>query len=132
MGVSSVSEHVDDWDEFLSSGAKLSEADLEATNRVLGALKLEREGVADGSPWAQYLSSAAQLSDTDARAVQPALQAVRLARQQARRWRLNVTRFVAGAAAAVAVVAAVSVFSPSASADPSDAYSAYQEAARGW
>jgi hypothetical protein len=134
MGVSSVNDRDQDtqWAEFLSSGTKLREADFDATNRVLEAVRLERDGVADGSAWAKYLSKAAQLEPLDAGVVRPVIQAVRLEQQRVQRWRLNVTRFVASAAAAAAVVAAVMVFSPATTADPSDAYSAYQEAARGW
>jgi lipase chaperone LimK len=123
----------DSWAGFLSSGAKKSSADLEVTARVLNALQQERASVADGSAWARYLSSGAVLNPVDANAVRPALQALRLERVRAQRWRLNVTRWVAGAMATAAVVAAVLVFTPpSASADPSEAYNAYQEAARGW
>jgi hypothetical protein len=128
-------EHIaseETWAEFLSSGARLRDTDLEATNRVLSAIKLERAGVEDGSSWAKFLSDAAQLSPDDAAVTSPVLQAVRLERGRVHRWRVNVTRFVAGAAVAAAVIAAVAVFSPATSADPSDAYSAYQEAARGW
>jgi sugar phosphate isomerase/epimerase len=135
MGVPSVNDKTDhdtQWADFLSSGARLRDADFEATNRVLNAVRLERDGVADGSVWAKYLSGAAQSNQMDSSVVQPVMQAVHLERQRAQRWRLNITRFVASAAAAAAVVAAVMVFTPSATADPSDAYSAYQEAARGW
>jgi lipase chaperone LimK len=121
------------WAGFLSVAATKSSADLEVTPRVLNALQQERASVADGSAWARYLSSGAVLNPVDANAVRPALQAVRLERVRSQRWRLNVTRWVAGAMATAAVVAAVLVFNPpSASADPSEAYNAYQEAARGW
>jgi hypothetical protein len=127
-------EQTDDaWAGFLSSGAKQSGADLDVTPRVLNALRHERESVADGSAWARYLSSGVALKTVDASVVRPALQAVRLERVRVQRWRSNVTRFVAGAMATAAVVAAVLVFTPgSASADPSEAYSVYQEAAQGW
>ncbi len=140
MGVSAVSDRQDQlqpdqdrsWAEFLSSGAKLREVDFDATKHVMEALNLERESVADGSSWAKYLSGAAQLSSWDSRAVEPVLKALQLERRRVQRWRLNVTRFVAGAMAAAAVVAAVAVFTPNRSADQNDAYAAYQEAARGW
>ena len=133
MGVPSVNDSSDErWAEFLSSAAARSETDERATREVLAALKRERDGVADGSAWATYLSKAAQLNERDAGAVQPALAAVRRERQRLEHWRLNVTRFVTAAAAAAAVVVAVTVLRPAASADPSDAYSAYQEASRGW
>jgi hypothetical protein len=128
-------EQTDDaWAGFLSSGAKQNSADLEVTPRVLGALRQERESIADGSVWARYLSSGVALNTVDANVVRPALQAVRLERVRAQRWRSNVMRFVAGAMATAAVVAAVLVFAPgnSSAADSSEAYNVYQEAAQGW
>ena len=127
-------EQTDDaWAGFLSSATREGSADLEVTPRVLNALREERQSVADGSAWARYLSSAAVLNLVDTNAIRPALQAVRLERVRAQRWRLNVTRLVAGAMATAAVVAALLVFTPKTTGvDPSEAYSAYQEAARGW
>jgi hypothetical protein len=121
------------WAGFLSSAAKENTVDLEVAPRVLNALRRERETVADGSAWARYLSSGAVLKPVDVNAAQAALQAVRTERVRVQRWRLNVTRLVAGAMATAAVVAAVLVFTPrNTGADPSEAYNVYQEAARGW
>ena len=118
------------WAALLSKAADSIPTDSSVVPTVLEALNLER--TADGSSWARYLSSAAQLQPSDFDAVQPALQAVRLERRRAGQWRQSFTRLIAGAAAVAAVVAAVAVFSPARSADPMEAYSAYQEAARGW
>lgn len=120
------------WAALLSKAADGIPTDSSVVPTVLEALWLERERTADGSLWAQYLSSAAQLQPSDFDAVQPALQAVRLERRRAGQWRQSFTRLIAGAAAVAAVVAAVAVFTPARSADPMEAYSAYQEAARGW
>ena len=121
-----------DWNALLSETARRAPLDSTAVPVALEALGRERQRTADGSPWAQYLSSAAQLHDVDFDAVQPALRALSLERRRVRQWRGSVTRLIASAAAVAAVVAAVAVFSPSRSADPTEAYSAYQEAARGW
>ena len=120
------------WAALLSTAADEIPADSSVVPVVLQALQLERQYTADGSSWAQYLSGAAQLQDSDFGAVQPALKAVRLERHRVRQWYGSIKRFIATAAAVAAVVAAVAVFSPSLSADPTEAYSAYQEAARGW
>ncbi len=120
------------WAALLSKTVESIPADDRVVPTVLGALRLERERVADGSPWARYLSGAAQLQNSDFDAVQPTLQALRLERRRVRQWRGSVTRWIASAAAVAAVVAAVAVFAPSRSADATDAYSAYQEAAKGW
>ncbi len=121
-----------DWAALLSKAADSNPVDSSVVPTVLQALQLERQHTVDGSSWARYLSSAAQLQDNDFGAVQPALQAVQLERHRVRQWHGGVRRFIATAAAVAAVVAAVAVFSPPLSADPTDAYSAYQEAARGW
>ena len=120
------------WQALLSKTAADSPADSSVVPVVLAALELERQPTADGSAWARYLLSAVQLQQSDFGAVQPALRALQLERRRNVQWRESVTRFIAGAAAVAAVVAAVAVFSPSRSADPTAAYSAYQEAARGW
>ena len=120
------------WAALLSKAATSSPVDSGVVPVVLEALKAERERTADGSSWARYLSSAVQLQSADFDAVRPTLQALKLERRRAVQWRGSVTRLLAGAAAVAAVVAAVAVFSPSRSADPTDAYSAYQEAAKGW
>ena len=125
-------EEHQDWAALLSKAANSIPADSSVVPVVLHALKAERQGTADGSAWARYLSGAAQLQSRDFDAVQPALQAVRLERRRAGQWRQSFTRLIAGAAAVAAVVAAVAVFTPARSADPMEAYSAYQEAARGW
>lgn len=120
------------WAALLSKTAKNTPADVIIVPTVLEALRVERERTDDGSIWARYLSSAVQLHSSDFDAVKPALQAVRLERRRAGQWRDSLTRFIATTAAIAAVVAAVAVFSPPLSADPTEAYSAYQEAARGW
>ena len=120
------------WGALLSETAQHAPLDSTVVPVVLQALHGERERTADGSPWARYLSSAVQLQHADFEAVQPTLQALRLERRRVRQWRGLVTRLIATTAAVAAVVAAVAVFSPPISADPTDAYSAYQEAARGW
>jgi hypothetical protein len=61
--------------------------------------------------------------------IQPLL---RRERQKRKLLRLNLTRAVAGLAAAAVAAVTLVVFSPSASADPSEAYSLYQEANIGW
>jgi Mn2+/Fe2+ NRAMP family transporter len=119
------------WNTFLSSAAQLSETDHNSTDVVLSAIRLEREHGADPT-WTGYLSKAVQLRPVDMAAIAPTLEAVRLERQKRKVLRLTLTRAFAGfAAAAVAAVAFV-VFTPSASADPAEAYSAYQEANIGW
>lgn len=125
-------EEHQDWAALLSKAANSIPADSSVVPVVLHALKAERQGTADGSAWARYLSGAAQLQSRDFDAVQPALRAVQLERHRVRQWHDSITRFIATTAAVAAVVAAVAVFSPPLSADPTDAYSAYQEAARGW
>ena len=120
------------WAALLSETAQCAPLDSTVVPVVLQALRSERAHAADGSEWARYLSSAVQLQDADFEAVRPTLQALKLERRRVRQWRESVTRLIATTAAVAAVVAAVAVFSPPLSADPTDAYSAYQEAARGW
>ena len=122
----------DNWAALLTETAQRAPVDSTIVPVVLEALKAERDRTGDGSSWARYLSSAVQLHSTDFDAVQPALRALKLERRRVRQWRESVTRLIATIAAVAAVVAAVAVFSPPLSADPTDAYSAYQEAARGW
>ncbi len=121
-----------EWAALLSKAARRDERDDNATLGVLQALKLEREGIADGTPWAQYLTQAARLEPADDRVVQQALQAVHLERRRVVRWRTGVTRWVAGIAAAAAIAVSVTVASLPGNAPASDAYNAYQEAVQGW
>jgi hypothetical protein len=119
------------WNSLLSSAAQLSETDHNSTDAVLSAIRLERERATDPT-WTNYLSKAAQLRPVDMAAVAPTLKALQLERQKHKVLRLNLTRAIAGfAAAAVAAVAFV-VLTPSPSADPTEAYTAYQEANSGW
>lgn len=118
------------WAALLSETAQRAPLDSTVVPVILEALERQRTG--NGSSWARYLSSAVQLQSADFGAVQPTLRALRLERQRVRQWRGAVRRLIATTAAVAAVVAAVAVFSLPVSADPTDAYSAYQEAARGW
>jgi hypothetical protein len=120
-----------DWDSLLSSAAQLSETDHNSTNAVLSALKLERERGTD-PVWTSYLSHAVQLRPVDVAAITPTLEVLRFERQKRKILRLNLTRAVAGLAAAAVAAVSLVVFSPAASADPSEAYSAYKEANVGW
>jgi hypothetical protein len=132
MGVSAVNDAQNRWDALLSSAARTDERDERATDGVLRALRFEREGVTDGSAWAAYLSSVAKPSLEDERAVAPVLSALRAERTRVRQWRVGVTRWIAGVAAAAALIVGVTVSSLPRPADSSDAYRAYQEAAQGW
>jgi hypothetical protein len=118
-----------DWDTLLSSAAQLSETDHNSTSAVLSALKRER---GTDPAWTSYLSQAVQLRPVDVAAIQPTLEKLRLERQKRKVLRLNLTRAVAGLAAAAVAAVTLVVFSPAASADPSEAYSAYKEANIGW
>lgn len=117
------------WTGFLSSAAQLDARDEGSTEVVLNALRLERQ---ENPAWNVYLSSAATLRPVDNNVIQPTLQAVKLERQKTRVLRLNITRAVAGFAAAAAVAAGFVFLSPAVSADPSEAYNVYQEASTGW
>jgi hypothetical protein len=119
------------WANFLSSAVNLREVDENAAPKVLNALKLERE--TDGS-WANYLSSGAVLRPQDYASVKPALEAVKLERTYARKvLRLNIMKFVTASAAVAAVMIGALVFRPaSTDADPTEAFTAYQEASQGW
>ena len=117
------------WDEFLSSAAQLDNRDEASTEHVLNALRLERQ---ENPTWNAYLSHASVLRPVDNNAIQPTLKAVKLERQKTRVLRLNITRAVAGLAAAAAVAAGFVFLNPSVSADPSEAYNVYQEASTGW
>jgi hypothetical protein len=117
------------WADFLSSAAQLEARDEASTEIVLNALRQERQ---ENPSWNAYLSSAATLRPIDNNAIQPTLQAVKLERQKTRVLRLNITRAVAGFAAAAAVAAGFVFLSPSVSADPDEAYTVYQEASTGW
>ncbi len=119
------------WASFLSSAAELREVDENAAPTVLNALKLERE---TDATWANYLSSGAVLRPVDYASVKPALEAVKLERTRARKvLQLNIMKFVTASAAVAAVMIGVLVFRPaSTDADPTEAFSAYQEASQGW
>ncbi len=119
------------WASFLSSAAELREVDENAAPKVLNALKLERE---HDATWANYLSSGAVLRPVDYASVKPAIEAVKLERTRARKvLRLNIMKFVTASAAVAAVMIGVLVFRPaSTDADPTEAFTAYQEASQGW
>jgi hypothetical protein len=119
------------WAGLLSSAVELREVDENAAPKVLSALKLERE---QDAAWAKYLSSGAVLRPVDYEGVKPALEAVKLERTRARKvLRLNIMKFVTASAAVAAVMIGVLVFRPASSdADPSEAFTAYQEASQGW
>ncbi len=119
------------WAGFLSSAVNLREVDENAAPKVLSALKLERE---HNATWAKYLSSGAVLRPVDYASVKPALEAVKLERTRARKvLRLNIMKFVTASAAVAAVMIGVFVFRPiSHDADPTEAFTAYQEASQGW
>ncbi len=117
------------WDDFLSDAAQLEARDQASTDHVLNALKLERQ---DNPTWNAYLSSAAVLRPVDNHVIQPTLNVVKLERQKTRVLRLNITRAVAGFAAAAAVAAGFVFLSPATSADANEAYNVYQEASTGW
>jgi hypothetical protein len=119
------------WSSLLSSAAQLSETDHNSTNAVLSALQSERERAADPA-WASYLSSAVQLRPVDFAAAAPTLAMLRLERQKRKTLRLTLTRAIAGVAAAAVAAVAFVVLTPTASADPTEAYTAYQEANIGW
>ncbi len=119
------------WANFLSNAADLREVDQNAAPKILNALKLERE---HDTAWANYLSSGAVLRPVDYASVKPALEAVKLERTYARKvLRLNIMKFVTASAAVAAVMIGVLVFRPtSTDADPTEAFTAYQEASQGW
>ena len=119
------------WANFLSGAVNLREVDENAAPKVLNALKLERE---TNATWASYLSSGAVLRPLDYASVKPALEAVKLERTYARKvLRLNIMKFVTASAAVAAVMIGVLVFRPaSVDADPTEAFTAYQEASQGW
>ncbi len=119
------------WAGFLSGAAELREVDENAAPKVLTALKLERE---QDATWANYLSGGAVLRPVDYASVKPALEALNLERTRARKvLRLNIMRFVTASAAVAAVMIGVLVLRPaSTDADPTEAFTAYQEASQGW
>jgi hypothetical protein len=119
------------WAGFLSAASDLRSVDENAAPKVLNALKLERERDA---AWAKYLSSGAVLRPVDYASVKPALEAVKLERIRARKvLQLNIMKFVTASAAIAAVVIGAIVFRPiSTDADPTEAFTAYQEASQGW
>ncbi len=119
----------DTWDKFLSNAAQTNPRDEASTEHVLNALRLERQ---ENPAWNAYLSSAAVLRPIDNNAIQPTLKALKLERQKTRVLRLNITRAVAGFAAAATVAAGFVFLNPSVSADEAEAYNVYQEASTGW
>jgi hypothetical protein len=121
------------WARLLSSASQLSAADENATDSVLARLRTERAQplAASQQDWDRSLSRAAQLRDVDFAAVNPALQSVKQARHHRQHRRLVLSRVIAGFAAA-AVIAGALVLRAPAAADPSEAYTAYQEANQGW
>jgi hypothetical protein len=130
------------WASFLSSAADLREVDQMAAPKVLIALKLERSEAMNqtllerehDASWAKYLSSGAVLRPVDYASVKPAVAALKLERTRARKvLQLNIIRFVTTSAAVAAVVIGAIVFQPvSPDADPTEAFTAYQEASQGW
>ena len=120
------------WARLLSGASRLNAADENAADAVISRLRLERaipEAATDD--WDRALSRAAALRDADFAAVRPALQAVHTERQRVQHGRLVLSRVIAGFAAA-AVIAGALVLRAPAAADPSEAYTAYQEANQGW
>jgi hypothetical protein len=128
-------EHLDpddaNWASFLSNASDLREVDENAVPKVLNALKLERE---NDAIWANYLSSGAVLRPVDYASVKPTLEAVKLERTRARKvLQFNIMKLVTASAAVAAVVIGAIVFRPaSTDADPTEAFTAYQEASQGW
>ncbi len=126
------------WARLLSSASQLSDADENATDSVLARLRTERAQPLEATQedWDRSLSRAAQLRDIDFAAVNPALQAVKQERHHRQYRRLVFSRVIAGFAAAAVIAGALVLRAPSASnlgaADPSEAYTAYQEANQGW
>ena len=129
MGVRTMNYNNNAWDEFLSNAAQTNTRDEASTEHVLNVLKLERQ---ENPAWNAYLSSASVLRPIDNNAIQPTLQAVKLERKKTRVLRLNITRAVAGFAAAAAVAVGFVFLNPSVSADEAEAYNVYQEASTGW
>ncbi len=117
----------DTWADFLSSAAQPTARDQASTDHVLNALRLERQ---ENPTWNAYLSSGAVLRPIDLKAVQPTLVAIKL--ERLRVLRLNLTRAVAGLAAAATVAAGFVFLNPTTSADANEAYTVYQEASTGW
>jgi hypothetical protein len=121
------------WARLLSGASQLSAADEMATDAVLSRLRAERTRPLEATQedWDRSLSRAARLREVDFAAVDPALVALKLERHRAHHRRLVLSRVIAGFAAA-AVVAGALVLRAPATADPSEAYMAYQEANQGW
>ena len=119
------------WAGFLSGAVKLREVDENAAPKVLNALKLERE---HDAAWTNFLSGGAVLRPVDYASVKPALVALKLERTRARKvLRLNIMKFVTASAAVAAVMIGVLVLRPASNdADPTEAFTAYQEASQGW
>lgn len=124
------------WAQFLSGASRLRTTDEQATDAVLRHLHAERaritaQDLLTDHDWDPGLSRAAELRDVDFAAVKPALRAVHLERQRTQHRRLVMSRVIAGFAAAAVIAGALVLRAPTA-ADPSEAYTAYQEANRGW
>ena len=122
------------WAGLLSGAAKLRPTDHAATDSVLNALRAARvEPQADA--WAEYLSGGATLRPVDHQATPAVLRTLhaertRVKRQHVLRWRGLAAGF---SLATAAVIAGVLVLrAPDATADPNEAYQAYQEASQGW
>jgi hypothetical protein len=116
---------------FLGSRSEAMNQALLERSEAMNQTLLEREHDAS---WAKYLSSGAVLRPVDYASVKPALEAVKLERTRARKvLRLNIMKFVTASAAVAAVMIGVLVFRPASSdADPTEAFTAYQEASQGW
>ena len=129
MGVRTMNNINNAWDEFLSSAAQTNTRDEASTEIVLNALKRERQ---ENPTWSAYLAHAAALRPVDNNVIQPTLQALKFERQKTRILRQTITRVLSGLAAAAAVAAGFVFLNPSVSADEAEAYNVYQEASTGW
>lgn len=121
------------WARFLSGASQLKAEDLNATEAALSRLRAERARPLEATQtdWDRALSRAAQLRAVDFATIDPALEAVKFERQRAQHRRLVLSRVIAGFAAAAVIAGALVLRTPTA-ADPSEAYTAYQEANQGW
>jgi hypothetical protein len=120
------------WARLLSGASRLNATDENATDAVLSRLRLERNiPAAATDDWDRALSRVAELRDVDFAAVDPALRAVTAERHRVQHRRLVLSRVIAGFAAAAVIAGALVLRAPTA-ADPSEAYTAYQEANQGW
>jgi hypothetical protein len=123
------------WAKLLSGAADLRDLDENATSQVFKALNLERQQNSEiTSPvWDNYLSSAAVLRPVDYGSIKPTLATMKLERLRSHKiLRLNIMKLVTASAAVAAVVVGTLIFSHPSEADPTDAFTAYQEASQGW